>query len=345
VVEVGVDVGSAESREMQGRPRGWALRALAPNQGACVRHAPGAASRAGLPSSCRIGRLTAPPQRYCRGGFFNPAANRAYDRAPERGRHADQTPPGRGRCQDAQVQVDGGTGQGPSGAAVDIDKLCSLTEYAKHRLDRILERHELTADERLVATVLFGAASNSQAARALEKTEHAVRAERKSIYKCLEVHDQGELVLGLAVELWHDLFVLIGPLLQAAPTPSADEVEAARRTNQLTDDQWEILEPLFSRRRRRGRPPRGRREILEAMIWFLRSDAAWRAVPARYGPWRTVYGWFRRWRDDTTLARVAEVLQALLTDAGRIDWKRWGSTVPRLQAASGRGSGAGENRS
>jgi putative transposase len=50
----------------------------------------------------------------------------------------------------------------------------------------------------------------------------------------------------------------------------------------------------------RADPPRsGRatptRRVVGAIAWHLRVGGAWRSLPAGWPPWRTVYGWFRRW--------------------------------------------------
>jgi transposase len=36
--------------------------------------------------------------------------------------------------------------------------------------------------------------------------------------------------------------------------------------------------------------------VVEAIAWHLRVGGGWRALPAGLPPWRTVYGWFRRWQ-------------------------------------------------
>ena len=40
------------------------------------------------------------------------------------------------------------------------------------------------------------------------------------------------------------------------------------------------------------------REIVNALFYVLRSGTAWRLLPRCFPPWRTVYGWFIRLRDD-----------------------------------------------
>ena len=37
------------------------------------------------------------------------------------------------------------------------------------------------------------------------------------------------------------------------------------------------------------------RQVVAAIAWHLRVGGGWRALPAGFPPWRTVYGWFRRW--------------------------------------------------
>jgi transposase len=44
-------------------------------------------------------------------------------------------------------------------------------------------------------------------------------------------------------------------------------------------------------------------------------------MPARYGPWQTVYGLFRRWQRDGTWARILTRLQAAADAAGAICWQ------------------------
>jgi transposase len=43
-------------------------------------------------------------------------------------------------------------------------------------------------------------------------------------------------------------------------------------------------------------------------------------VPARYGPWQTVYGLFRRWQRDGTWKQILTRLQARADAKGLITW-------------------------
>ena len=52
---------------------------------------------------------------------------------------------------------------------------------------------------------------------------------------------------------------------------------------------------------KQGRPAKDSRTILNGIVWIARSGAPWRDLPARYGPWETVYSRFRKWIDDGVL--------------------------------------------
>ena len=65
----------------------------------------------------------------------------------------------------------------------------------------------------------------------------------------------------------------------------------------------------------RADPPRsGRatpvRRVVGAIAWHLRVGGPWRALPPGFPPWRTVYGWFRRWLE-------LGLFEALLQDVAR----------------------------
>lgn len=57
------------------------------------------------------------------------------------------------------------------------------------------------------------------------------------------------------------------------------------RREELTDEQWAILEPLIPPLPRRpdgkGRPWRDNREVLNGILWVLRTGARWEDLPER----------------------------------------------------------------
>ena len=89
----------------------------------------------------------------------------------------------------------------------------------------------------------------------------------------------------------------------------------------LTDREWTHLEPLLPLRSRRGRPPKGHRTIIEALLWLGKTGAPWRDLPERFGPWRTVATRFYRWTRSGLWDRLLAELRRIADAAGGIDWE------------------------
>jgi putative transposase len=81
----------------------------------------------------------------------------------------------------------------------------------------------------------------------------------------------------------------------------------------LSDAEWNILEPHLPLIARRGRPrEHGWRKILDSIFYLVRSGCAWRLLPNDLPPWKTVYHYYRRWRIDGTWERVNRVVREQL---------------------------------
>ena len=87
----------------------------------------------------------------------------------------------------------------------------------------------------------------------------------------------------------------------------------------LSDAEWECIEPHVSPPSKRGRPRvHTTREILDAVFYILKSGCAWRLLPYEFPPWESVYHYFRRWRIDGTWERLnATLRERLRTYLGR----------------------------
>lgn len=100
----------------------------------------------------------------------------------------------------------------------------------------------------------------------------------------------------------------------------SEQKERKSYPTDLTDAEWQEIEPYLPTRQ----SPRGRhrvhsyREILNAIFYVLRSGCAWRRLPHDLPPWKTVYHYFRLWRQEGTWARLNDVLRIeLRVAAGR----------------------------
>ena len=76
-------------------------------------------------------------------------------------------------------------------------------------------------------------------------------------------------------------------------------------SSDLTNREWAILAPLIPPPKPGGRSVSWeRREIVDAILYELRSGGPWRMLPHDFPPWQTVYHSFRLWRLDGTGERV-----------------------------------------
>src|ERR1700757_4128261 len=67
-----------------------------------------------------------------------------------------------------------------------------------------------------------------------------------------------------------------------------------RYPSDLTDEEWDRIAPLMPKPGRRGRPREvDFREVINAVRYLVRSGGGWRMLPIHFGPWQTVYSWFR----------------------------------------------------
>ena len=74
----------------------------------------------------------------------------------------------------------------------------------------------------------------------------------------------------------------------------------------MTDDEWGYFEPFLIRGT--GRPPRGHRQVLDAIFWQMRTGAPWRDLPEQFGNWNSIFRQFRRWADSGVLDVILEAL-------------------------------------
>lgn len=77
----------------------------------------------------------------------------------------------------------------------------------------------------------------------------------------------------------------------------------------LTSGQWRVIGQLLPSRARRGRPPVNRREVLNAILYVVRTGCQWRQLPHDFPNWKTVYTVFWRWRRAGVWKRVHDALR------------------------------------
>jgi transposase len=95
------------------------------------------------------------------------------------------------------------------------------------------------------------------------------------------------------------------------------------RREELTDEQWALIEPLIPplprREDGRGRPWRDTREMMNGVLWILRSGARWQDLPGRFPLYQTCHRRFQQWVREGILRKVLEALAEDLRVRGELD--------------------------
>ena len=90
---------------------------------------------------------------------------------------------------------------------------------------------------------------------------------------------------------------------------------------EVTDAAWAVIGPLLPANGRRGQQWKDHRTVINGILWKLRTGAPWRDLPARYGPWPSVYDRFVRWRRDGTWDRLLAHAQTRSDAVGAVIWE------------------------
>jgi transposase len=108
------------------------------------------------------------------------------------------------------------------------------------------------------------------------------------------------------------LYLVAGNGAPADPAPTAQHLPTSRPRrypSDTTDTEWQIISrfiPVGGTVPGRGGGPVSypRRDIVDAIRYLDHNSCVWRALPADFPPWDTVYHYFRAWNRDGTLTRM-----------------------------------------
>jgi transposase len=113
-----------------------------------------------------------------------------------------------------------------------------------------------------------------------------------------------------------------------------------KRQKLLTDEQWELVEPMLPppRRRRdnRGRPWASNRACFEGILWILQTGAAWRLLPDEFPSPSTCWRRLKQWEDEGVWLNAWRRLLRALDEEGLLRWDETfldGSFAPAKKGA------------
>lgn len=85
--------------------------------------------------------------------------------------------------------------------------------------------------------------------------------------------------------------------------------DGLRYPSDLTDAEWELVQPLIPPAKRGGRRREvDVREVVNGLLYVLSTGCQWRAVPKDLPPKSTLFSYFDLWNWDGTLGRIHEQL-------------------------------------
>lgn len=107
----------------------------------------------------------------------------------------------------------------------------------------------------------------------------------------------------------------------------------------LIDAQWALVEPLLQqpeKTTKRGRPRRNDRDILEGILWVLKTGARWHDLPETYPPVATCYRRFQEWNRSMVFVQVLKALAEDLKERGGLDLSECSIDATFVSAKRGR---------
>jgi transposase len=106
----------------------------------------------------------------------------------------------------------------------------------------------------------------------------------------------------------------------------------------MTDEDWDLVVDIFQKvRSKRGAKGKDDRRFLEALHYFTLHNITWRALPAEFGNWNSVWRRFSRLSDAGTFEAFFQALAACSRSAGLIQMFDSTSIRAHVSAAGAKG--------
>jgi len=90
-------------------------------------------------------------------------------------------------------------------------------------------------------------------------------------------------------------------------------MERKKYKTDINDNQWEKVSNLLENNSKIGRPRKyDLREIINAIFYLVHTGCQWRELPHDFPPWRSVYYYFRKWKNKETWFLVHQMIHCNL---------------------------------
>ena len=78
----------------------------------------------------------------------------------------------------------------------------------------------------------------------------------------------------------------------------------------LTDKQWQVIEKIINTQERKRK--HSLRNIMNAILYLLKTGCQWRMIPKDFAPWESVYYYFSKWKNEGIIEELLEELEVVL---------------------------------
>ena len=93
---------------------------------------------------------------------------------------------------------------------------------------------------------------------------------------------------------------------------------------EVPDPLWRRIEPIlreFWPKKPTGRRPANWRQVLNGIIFRMRTGCQWDQLPRRFGPKSTGHDWFQRWVEGGVFEQIWAVLVTGCDELQGVEWK------------------------
>jgi transposase len=95
----------------------------------------------------------------------------------------------------------------------------------------------------------------------------------------------------------------------------------------ITNREWAAIAPLFPihpwKKVGHGRPRCPDRDVLNGILWVLRTGAQWKEMPERYPSYQTCHRRFQEWVKIRLFQKVLRALAKELVAEGKLTLDEW----------------------
>ena len=91
-------------------------------------------------------------------------------------------------------------------------------------------------------------------------------------------------------------------------------MERKKYPGEVTDKEWDLIQFILEKRTSpRGRRSKyGKRAMLNAIFYLVRSGCSWRLLPHDFPPWQAVYAQFVRWKNSKVFEELHDYMRSTL---------------------------------